>query len=222
MQNSFGLNGPPTAGPAAQPTKQDGSVRLTPDHVSGLRGRRRYMTRRRWEWVFLSLAAAAVILFGLSFKPVRVVGHSMEPTFHDGETVLAWRLASRLNGYKPGDVIVFRAEDGAELIKRVVFVQNPWGMARMPETLWTPSGPMSVPQVMAGTGKAEFPGYEEDIANARNGAAIRKTLYVMGDNTWGSDDSRRFGPIDPDTVLGKVVAIVDGHSLIAYQNPIPQ
>jgi hypothetical protein len=55
-------------------------------------------------------------------------------------------------------------------------------------------------------GTPEFPGYRDDIDAKIRGKVVRKTLFVMGDNTWRSDDSRHFGPIAPDDVLGKVVA----------------
>nr|MDQ2732407.1 S26 family signal peptidase [Armatimonadota bacterium] len=77
MRNSLGRDEPSAPGAPAK----GGGPGLTHTEVKIIRDRRRYRSRRRWEWVFLTLFAAAVILFGLSFKPVRVVGHSMEPTF---------------------------------------------------------------------------------------------------------------------------------------------
>lgn len=65
---------------------------------------------------------AAVVAGRALFVVVRVVGVSMEPTYHHGDRVLVLR-ASRLALRRPGAVVVFTPAPGAApglLIKRVV------------------------------------------------------------------------------------------------------
>ena len=64
--------------------------------------RRQGAVLRRMEWAFL----AFFLLLALA----------------------AWKLIPR-DKPRAGDVVVFRDNDGAELVKRIVFVQNPAGTA---------------------------------------------------------------------------------------------
>ncbi|WP_328453057.1 S26 family signal peptidase [Amycolatopsis sp. NBC_00438] len=63
-----------------------------------------------------------VVLLRRRYVVARVRGHSMSPTFHDGERV----VATRRRHYRVGDVIVFRprhaAGDVAWRIKRIAAV----------------------------------------------------------------------------------------------------
>jgi signal peptidase I len=163
---------------------------------------------RKREWAVILACAALVTLIGINLKLVRVEGNSMWPSVRDGETVLVWRTSSLFEPYRAGDVVVFRGLDGDELIKRVCFVQRPDGSARMPDSLWTPTGQTRVPVLMDGLGQSDFPDYAAQLRLAAQGERIVRTLYVMGDNTWDSFDSRDFGPVDPGNVMGKVIARV--------------
>jgi len=171
---------------------------------------RKLMERRQREWVVLGVFLALVLLFGANFKVVRVDGISMEPTYHDGDTLLVWRTASLFHSYKVGDPIVLTAPDtGDELLKRIVFIQDSSGTNRLPQQFWTPEGNVSLDDVLSSTETLQFPEYSQDIARARRGIPVRKTIYVMGDNVWRSSDSRDFGPVAPDAVMGTVLCLVE-------------
>ncbi len=153
---------------------------------------------RRVEWVvlgFLLLLAAAAYL---TIQRVIVHGRSMEPTFHNGDALIAWKLWGR-DSLHLGDVIVFRDADGAELIKRIVFLQNAQGSEAPPQFVQTPGGLQRFSDL--------FRGYNADVAARRLPAPTRdQTIYVMGDNTDNSEDSRVWGPIRLDQVIGRVSA----------------
>ncbi|MFC7546070.1 S26 family signal peptidase [Plantactinospora sp. GCM10030261] len=74
-------------------------------------------------YVAVACAVVAVVLLGRAmFVVVRVVGISMEPTYHHGDRVLVLRVP-RLALRRPGAVVVFAPAPGAApgwLIKRVV------------------------------------------------------------------------------------------------------
>ncbi|HET6385385.1 MAG TPA: signal peptidase I [Armatimonadota bacterium] len=187
------------------------NMELLPSHPKTNREYERHervMEQRRREWVLLGAILCAVLLFGLNFRVVKVEGSSMDPTYHDRDTLLLWKTADLARPYRVGDVIVFQSSDGDELIKRIAFIQNREGTARMPEKLWTPTRPMP-PRILCLLGNTtSFPGYNQDIEAAKRGVPVRRTIYVMGDNTWNSDDSRDFGPISPDQILGVIVCRV--------------
>ena len=151
---------------------------------------------RRVEWFFLAFFLILALAVYVNVQRVVVSGHSMEPTLHDGDALLAWKLAPR-DKLGPGDVIVFRHTDGTELIKRIVFVQNAQGTALPPEEVQVPGGVRSF--------KTLFRDYNSDVAAGRlPKPSPDNTIYVMGDNTDNSEDSRAFGPIRPDQIVGQV------------------
>ena len=80
-----------------------------------------------------------LVLLRRRYVVARVWGHSMSPTFHDGERV----VATRRPHYRVGDVIVFRprsaATDVAWRIKRIAAV------AGDPVPVWLPADHAIVP-----------------------------------------------------------------------------
>ena len=155
-----------------------------------------------WKRGLLDLfetVALAVILFlvinAVSAR-VRVDGLSMLPTLQDGEFVLVNRLAYRLGAPAPGDIIVFRSINQADLdlIKRIV---------------GTPGD-----QIAIGDGKVVLNGttLTEPYINAAPRYAGRWSvpdgyLFVLGDNRNDSSDSHAWGLLPIQNVIGKAILI---------------
>lgn len=164
------------------------------------------MRLRRREWVVLAVFLVLAVLVGMNIKRVEVKGASMEPAYHDGDTVIVWKTAPRRR-LKPGDVIVFRSAEGDEFIKRIVYIAKP-GAARFPpvdfpRVLSTPSGLTLSPNAPPGW---TFQGYFDRVLAGRiPPPPPQNTIYVLGDNLGNSRDSRDFGPIDPSVILGKAI-----------------
>src|SRR5438874_5209301 len=57
------------------------------------------------------LILVSFVLFKFLFLPIRVVGNSMVPTYHDGRINFINRLAFRWHGPKRGDVVAVQLED---------------------------------------------------------------------------------------------------------------
>ncbi|MFB9683462.1 S26 family signal peptidase [Amycolatopsis plumensis] len=89
--------------------------------------------------VVVVVALTALVVLRRRYVVARVWGHSMSPTFHDGERV----VATRRRVYRAGDVIVFRprsaSSDVAWRIKRIVAV------AGDPVPAWLETGHRVVP-----------------------------------------------------------------------------
>ena len=149
------------------------------EHIRGLRKR---------EWIVLGVFLFAALWGYFNLKRVVVQGVSMEPTLHNGQTVIVWKTFPPAS-LQIGNVIVLRYSSQENLIKRIVFVQNTQGTATPPRTVWTPKGA----RLFA------------DLFSHSPPKPLANTIYVMGDNFENSDDSRDFGPINPQQIIGKVV-----------------
>ena len=158
--------------------------------------RRQTRILRRVEWAFLALFLIMALAAYATLQRVTVSGRSMEPTLHDGDALIAWKLMPG-DSLHLDDVIVFRDQDGSELIKRIVFLQNAQGTATPPQLVQIPGS--------ARPWKTLFRDYNREVATGhRPKPGPEDTIYVMGDNTDNSEDSRVFGPISLKQVVGRV------------------
>lgn len=128
--------------------------------------------------VLLTIFGIMALLFVWNFQVAVVRGKSMEPTFHENERLLVTRAYRIFGDIQLGDVVVFQ-RSGDLLIKRVVALPG--------ETIPPEYSPVR-PVLLTAEGRVP-PGY----------------LYVVGDNLAQSEDSRYFGPIALNWVIGKVV-----------------
>lgn len=157
----------------------------------------RSRTRRR-QFLLVGGLLVFAILLRLNLRQGQVWGNSMEPTFDHATTVLVWKTVPR-SSLKAGDVIIFRDSNGEELIKRIAFIRQ-WQPQPPPGNYAHPNGGGLIPYWLL------FNDYFNRVKTGKKPRpAPENTIYVLGDNLLGSEDSRHFGPISPDQVLGKVI-----------------
>jgi signal peptidase I len=145
--------------------------------------------RYLWCLVILGLASMLVPL-----RTLHVRGTSMEPTLHNGQKYILDRLYFRPTGVHVGDVIVI-LQDGEEIVKRVVGLPGD----RLQETLYIDG---TVTQAVNIT---RFPRLRSPVGrNCREKIVPKGMVYVVGDNTQASEDSRKFGPLPLDKIVGVV------------------
>jgi signal peptidase I len=138
------------------------------------------------------LVVGAVLLIA-PFRQVEISGHSMYPTLEDGERYLADRLYWRLTGLQRNDVVVFR-EGKDELVKRLVGMPS--------DILQLDYGPDGR-TIMAVRNLTASPSLREPPAPLRQEITVPAgRLFVLGDNYFRSDDSRRFGGVPIEHVYG--------------------
>ena len=154
------------------------------------------------EVVQIVVIAAAIIIPVRYFlvQPFYVRGASMEPTFIDREYLLIDEISYRFSEPRRGDVVVFRyPRDKTEFfIKRVIGVPG--------DTVTINNGKVVV------TNDAHTNGVvleEEYINQPTTKGSEHVTLnpdeyFVLGDNRGASLDSRSFGPIKSEHIVGKV------------------
>lgn len=147
---------------------------------------------------------AAVIIIPVRFlliKPFIVRGASMEPNFHNDEYLIIDEISYRLGDVKRGQVVVFSPpnnESGEYYIKRVIGLPG--------ETVEIEDGRITIYNEIYPNGAQMSEPYIDDYTHGR----VKVTLeldeyYVLGDNRDESLDSRRFGPIDDKSIVGKVL-----------------
>ena len=157
-------------------------MKLGPDvaHLGGTERRQKGRKRVRGFTVFLFLVFGLAIFFKTSFTSVEVKGVSMLPTLNENRRVLVSSAFWLVGALKKEDIVVLREADGnGYYIKRIKGLPGDrieW--TYMPRDRSLAEGPYTVP-----------PG----------------TLYVLGDNLEHSEDSRKFGPVPADRLVGKVL-----------------
>jgi signal peptidase I len=139
----------------------------------------------------LLLLIMVVAMFFYAFRIARVKGHSMDPTFRDGQ----WLLVRRYNWPSPplrvGDIVVFHLEDDI-LVKRIAAMGGQDVPEMRPMIVFFPSH--------------KRPGHWESAVVATEPLRVPPgQLYVLGDNPAVSDDSRNFGPVPVSALLGRVL-----------------
>lgn len=134
----------------------------------------------------------------LVFKPFSVEGRSMQPNFQDHQYLIVDELSYNFKEPARGEVVVFKYGDDY-LIKRVIGL--PGERVKISEgkvMIYNTTHPEGVlldesylPQDLLTAG-------EKDITLDEH------TYYVLGDNRSVSKDSRYFGPISREQIVGKV------------------
>ena len=130
-----------------------------------------------------------------------VMGESMAPTYHNGAPYVMKHLAPEA-AIRRGDVVVFRRA-GRTYIKRVLGLPGD-EFYIMPRSgliagdLLVRAGQLD--KLRAFAGKARFASQMKVTVRR----VLPGTLYVVGDNLEYSEDSRRFGFVDRDSVQGLV------------------
>ena len=71
-------------------------------------------------FIRIAVTAAVCTVFFLLFKPCRISGVSMEPTYHDGSVTLSFRWRYLWDVPERGDVVTISYFGRKELLKRVV------------------------------------------------------------------------------------------------------
>ncbi len=157
----------------------------------------------RWVIEVVVIVAAAFVLALLVqqfiVKPFAIPSPSMEPTLMEGDRVLVNRLVYHFHPPRRGDVIVFHppGRPGSDpFIKRVVAVSG--------DSVSVHDGALYL------NGVAQDEPYikEHPIEGDYPETIIRPGfVWAMGDNRNNSGDSRVFGPVSLDSIMGEAFAI---------------
>jgi signal peptidase I len=169
---------------------------------------------REWVTVLVVALVIAITVRTLILQQFYISGPSMEATMFQDDRVLVNKLSYRLHDIHRGDVVVFDrvTVDGQivqhdDLIKRVIALGG--------ETIAIKNCKVFI------DGKPLDEPYLNDFDIAQSVVEDRcrvsmmddmlipeGQLFVMGDNRPQSFDSRMFGPIEQDLVVGRAFVII--------------
>lgn len=153
---------------------------------------------------FIKVAVLAGITIALVryylFKPFYVKGASMEPNFYDHEYLIIDELSYRLHDPKRGDVVVFRYPNNPKeyFLKRIIGL--PGERIKISEgvaTIYNDEHPEGF------VIKEAYIPSDVTTEGEKIMSLSKNQYFVMGDNRPNSFDSRRFGPVDENLIVGR-------------------
>lgn len=140
------------------------------------------------------LAVVIFLLIRVAVQNYRIEGSSMEPNFHNGEYLLVNKLAYRLGDFQRGDVVVFKypGDTSKDYIKRVIGLPGDTVEIRQGILLVNGQEVNEPYDIMPMNFISEPPTVVEP-----------GHLYVLGDNRPASSDTRDWGLLSEDLVIGQ-------------------
>lgn len=164
------------------------------------------------EWL-VAIVIAVVLIFAIRtflFVSFTVDGESMDPTLEDGDRVIVNKFIDNFNGYDMDDLIVFNSEAGPAYVKRVIGEAG--DTVEMIDKQVYVNGEAVNQDYVAHTGDSyldnfilsDLPSGSGDDSEVGVDEIPEGKLLVLGDNRPVSRDSRDFGLVDEEEVIGKV------------------
>ena len=174
---------------------------MTPHNGSFLRG------LAEWLIVIVIACAATFLIRSFIIEPYVVPTGSMESTIEIGDQVLAEKVTVELGrGVRTGDIVVFHNPDSSSehdvLVKRVVALGGQT-VEMKDGILYVDGQALDEPYVA---------GESWPLAAQADGITVtfpytvpEGSVWVMGDNRENSADSRYFGAVSQENIIGVVV-----------------
>lgn len=153
-----------------------------------------------WETIrFILIALAVVIPIRMYIaQPFIVSGASMDPTFENGQYLIVDEISYHVGDPLRGDVVIFKYPKNPKqyFIKRVI------GLPGETVTIDT-TGTVAIKNthgeaVIMNEPYVKFPKADNTERTLKEGE-----YFVMGDNRAGSFDSRIWGPVPRENIVGK-------------------
>ncbi len=154
------------------------------------------------ELIKFAFIAALIVIPIRTFiaQPFIVSGNSMVPTFHDQEYLIVDELSYHLRDPHRGEVVVFKYPNDTTkyFIKRVVGIPG--------ETLKFKDSGITIINKEHPEGFSLDQSYIENKSKDTFEITLKDNQYfVMGDNRIASSDSRAWGPLDRDYMVGRAL-----------------
>jgi signal peptidase I len=161
------------------------------------RHRRQRSQERRWKVAFatgLQLGVLLLVAYGLVFNFSVVRGSSMAPGIADGDRIVVDHLSYVLGDVRRGDIVVleYPLDPQFDYIKRVIGLPGDEILIRDGEVRVN-GRHLDEPYVQI-----------QDAARCLALTVAPDTFFVLGDNRPHSSDSREFGLVPRENLVGKV------------------
>lgn len=144
--------------------------------------------------------AIFALLYLFVAQPHKVSGSSMFPYLHDGDYILTDKITYRLRTPQKGDIIVFKnpRDESQDFVKRIIGIPG--------DVVEINNG-----QVLVNNQKINEPYLPPDLATlggnflpeGQDYLVENNHYFVLGDNRNHSSDSREWGTITKEEIIGK-------------------
>lgn len=181
-----------------------------------------------WAGFVVFAVLIAFVVKSWVFAVFYIPSGSMKPTLQVQDRIAVSKLSYRLHDVNRGDIVVFEAPDGTrtaeikDLVKRVIGLPGDviegrdGGVFINGEPLdepWLPEGARD--QTSDFVCESSY----EGAPGCVDGAVPEGRYFVMGDNRAGSSDSRVFGPIGEDWIVGRAFLTLWPVTRIGFLGP---
>lgn len=160
-----------------------------------------------------------IVTYLFLFRPTAVKGASMESTLHNNDRLILSSLTYKFRGVERGDIVAFHSpvNPSIDLIKRVIALPGDRIMVKNSHVFLNGKQP----EELYAVGRTLL--WEEGYMKEGQEYTIEKgTFWAMGDNRERSSDSRMFGPIELDTIVGQAAfRFSPGDKIGPFSNPFP-
>lgn len=150
-----------------------------------------------------------LVVFGAIFaliylfiaQPHKVSGLSMFPTFNDGDYIMTDKLSYRFGSPKKGDIIVLKnpRNEEQDFIKRIIAV--PGDTLKVEESSVYVNGQRLAESYLPSGTYTRSGGFLNEGVEIKAGP---NQYFVFGDNRERSSDSREWGSLTKEEIIGKV------------------
>ncbi len=151
------------------------------------------------EFVAIILVLYVIIHYFIA-EPHQVSGSSMVPNFTDKDLIITNKLPTHFGGFKRGEVIIFQNPRDAsqDYIKRIIGLPGE-RLKILDSQIYINGSPLAEPYLSSDvvTLTRGFMDEGEEIKVPEG------TFFVMGDNREGSSDSREWGPLKEELIIGQ-------------------
>ena len=192
--SSIAVEKPPS--PAKPPAASLSPARRYERRIAS-EARRLHMLREVLEAVALTILLFLVFRFAV--QNYRVDGHSMVPTLQDQQYILVNRAAYLFHPPERGDVIVFAypLDPSQDYVKRVIGIPGDRVQVKQDGTVIVNGVKLREPYITP----ALNPYLPTDMVLGPG------QYFVLGDNRGDSSDSRIWGPVPRQNIIGKALLV---------------
>lgn len=149
--------------------------------------------------VFLAML---VMVYLFLFSPQEINGQSMFPTFHDKELLITNKVVYKLHPPKRGDVVIFKspANKDIDYIKRVIGLPDETVLLKN-SVYYINGNKLEEPYI----GSTVYTSAGTFLKEGEEITVPEGMYFLSGDNRPNSSDSREFGPIPIEDIIGKAL-----------------
>lgn len=162
---------------------------------------KRWLISKWWHRSIIAVVLSFLIVIIMRlwlFIPSQIIGQSMEPTLHPNDTVV-FATIGELNRF---DIVLFKDAGQQTYIKRIIGLPG--------EKIDYKDGILYIDdQAVDEDSATGIPDISEDTANfvmsslGDDSVIPENHYFVLGDNRSASNDSRMFGFVPKETIIGK-------------------